>query len=122
MKSTTQKQRDALARTLYIRELQKVVRRGISLLQKEETDRETFARELEPLIKKLAKVEPAPLTGVQEQTELLALALAAVPENDEPFEELRERLLHQANLVRKTKNRSTYKKPKHRHAVDKEYE
>ena len=74
------------------------------------------------MLKKLEKTEPAPLTGVQEQTELLARALAAVPESDEPFEEIRERLLHQANLVRKTKSRSTYKKPKHRHAVDKEYE
>ena len=122
MKPIRQKQQDAFARTLYIRELHKFVRRSVALLNKEETTAETFRSEIAGGMKRLLKVEKVPLTGYQEQVELLAGAFIAALEGEEPYEELRNRLLRAANQAEKTKTRSSYKKPKHKHAVHKEYE
>lgn len=103
-------------RIRYIRVLEKFFTRTISLLKLENFDHELFK---ERTLKnyddmnrtKAMDVHSPYLTSLKN---FVALTLQYIKNHSDDFEHERETLLKEANLIQKEKNKSTYKKDKHK--------
>lgn len=112
----SQKQLDEAQRLKYVRVLERFVRSVIGYLVKEDDiDFLGFQARVAKQYEFLKKVEPVYLYKEEFQiTERFVQQLLNVSEREcEDFDKLKEDLLHQSNVIHKTKNQKRYKKDKH---------
>ena len=103
-------------RIRYIRILEKFFTRTISLLKLDNFNHELFKERILKNYQDIKRVEQVDLNS-KYYTELIAFinkTLSYVENHSESFEEERETLLKEANLLQKEKNKNTYRKDKHK--------
>ena len=107
---------EKILRAKYRRVLEKFVKKTISILKKEELNLEHYYTAIENYQKELEKIEKIRLNSPYLTTlENYANLLISLKSNHtDSFKEEKELLLKQANLLHKEKNRTIYKKTKHR--------
>ena len=121
----SQKQLDEAQRLKYVRVLERFVRSVIGyLVKEEETNFEGFQTRVSKQYEFLKKVEPVYLYKEEFQTtERFVQQLLNVADTEcEDFSKLKDELLHQSNLIHKTKNQKRYKKDKHSKKKFKEWD
>lgn len=103
-------------RIRYIRVLEKFFTRTVSLLKLEDFNHEIFKERTLKNYEDIKKVKAVDLNS-QYLTELIAFinkTLSYLEEHTESFENERNSLLKDANLLQKEKKRNTYRKDKHK--------
>ena len=103
-------------RIRYIRVLEKFFTRTVSLLKLDNFNHELFKERIVKNYQDIKRVEQVDLNS-KYYTELIAFinkTLTYVENHSESFEDERETLLKEANLLQKEKNRNSYRKEKHK--------
>ena len=103
-------------RIRYIRVLEKFFTRTVSLLKLDNFNHELFKERVFKNYQDIKRVEQVDLNS-KYYTELIAFinkTLSYVENHSENFEDERETLLKEANLLQKEKNRNSYRKDKHK--------
>lgn len=103
-------------RIRYIRVLEKFFTRTISLLKLENFDANLFKERTLKNYEDIKRVKAVPLNS-KYLTDLIAFinkTLSYIENHSDDFEDERNTLLKEANLLQKEKNRNTYKKDKHK--------
>lgn len=103
-------------RIRYIRVLEKFFTRTVSLLKLDNFNHELFKERVLKNYQDIKRVEQVDLNS-KYYTELIAFinkTLSYVENHSENFEDERETLLKEANLLQKEKNRNSYRKDKHK--------
>ena len=103
-------------RIRYIRVLEKFFTRTVSLLKLENFDVELFKKRTKKNYEDLKRVEAVDLHSsyLMGLTEFLNKTLMYLDSHSKDFEDERDTLLKDANLIQKEKKRKTYKKEKHK--------
>lgn len=103
-------------RIRYIRVLEKFFTRTLSLLKLEDFDFELFKQRTLKNFEDTKRVKKIELTSpyLISLKKFIDLTLQYVQNHSETFEEERNNLLKEANLLQKDKNRNNYKKDKHK--------
>lgn len=105
-------------RIRYIRVLEKFFTRTISLLKLENFDAKLFKERTLKNYEDIQRVKAVPLNS-KYLTDLIAFinkTLNYLENHSEDFQDERDTLLKDANLLQKEKNRNTYKKDKHKNS------
>lgn len=103
-------------RIRYIRVLEKFFTRTVSLLKLDNFNHELFKERVLKNYQDIKRVEQVDLNS-KYYTELIAFinkTLSYVENHSDNFEDERETLLKEANLLQKEKNRNSYRKDKHK--------
>ena len=105
-------------RVKYIRALERFLNSCTSALKNENFDFALFVKRVEKSLKVLQKVEPTRLdspytNGLQNYVNLVISTIQSSDEESDN-EAKHQRLLKEANLLDKEKNRGSYKKEKHK--------
>lgn len=103
-------------RIRYIRVLEKFFTRTVSLLKLENFDAELFKERTKKNYEDIKRVDAVPLNS-KYLTQLIAFinkTLSYIENHTENFEDERNTLLKDANLLQKERNNSSYKKDKHK--------
>lgn len=103
-------------RLKYIRILEKFTSRSISLLKHPKFDFEIFKTNIEKYYLEITKVKAIRLDSQYHSRlqEYVNLTLQKIENHSKTFEEEQQFLLKEANLLHKEKNKTNYKKDKHR--------
>jgi len=103
-------------RLKYIRTLEKFTSRAISLLKHPQFDFEIFVVNIEKYYHEIKKVEAIRLDSEYHKKlqEYVNITLQCTANHSKTFEDEQQLLLKEANLLHKEKNKSSYKKDKHR--------
>lgn len=114
MKSTNSHDKDQ--RVKYIRALERFLNSCMGALKNENFDFVLFCKRVEKSYKVLKKVEEARLdsTYTNALQRYVELVLRTISEKGDNYEEKHKLLLKEANLLEKERNRSSYKKDKHK--------
>lgn len=114
MKSTNSHDKDQ--RVKYIRALERFLNSCMGALKNENFDFVLFCKRVEKSYKVLKKVEEARLdsTYTNALQRYVELVLRTISEKGDNYEEKHKLLLKEANLLEKERNRSSYKKEKHK--------
>jgi hypothetical protein len=104
-------------RIRYIRVLEKFFTRTISLLKLEDFDFEMFKERTLKNFEDTKRVKKIELTSAYllSLKKFIDLTLQYLENHTDDFEEERNRLLKEANLLQKERNQASYKKDKHKH-------
>lgn len=105
-------------RIRYIRVLEKFFTRTVSLLKLENFDTALFKERTLKNYEDIKRVKAVELNS-KYLTDLITFinkTLSYLENHTEEFEDERDTLLKEANLLQKEKNRNTYKKDKHRNS------
>jgi hypothetical protein len=102
-------------RLRYINGLEKFAKRSIALLKEKEFDLELFKEKVHTNYEIVQKLEAVRLDSqyMIKLKEFVNLILHLSENHSESFEEEKEQLLKESNLLHKEKNKSRYKKDKH---------
>ncbi len=103
-------------RIRYIRVLEKFFTRTISLLKLENFDKELFRERTLKNYEDLKRVKAVPLDSnyLRSLIAFINKTLSYIENSSDNFEDERDTLLKDANLLQKEKNKSSYKKDKHK--------
>ena len=103
-------------RLKYIRILEKFTSRAISLLKHPQFDFEIFKVNIEKYYQEIKKVEAVRLDSEYHKKlqEYVNITLQTIETHSKSFEDEQQLLLKEANLLHKEKNKTSYKKDKHR--------
>lgn len=103
-------------RQKYIRVIEKFTKRVINLLKSNDVDFQTYETQVIKWYEDFKDVEKIRLNNTYlSQMEAYVELILQILHNDlEDFEEQKERLLKEANLLHKEKNKTNYKKDKHK--------
>jgi len=103
-------------RLKYIRILEKFTSRAISLLKHPQFDFEIFKTNIEKYYGEIKKVEAIRLDSEYHKKlqEYVNITLQCTANHSKSFEDEQQQLLKEANLLHKEKNKTSYKKDKHR--------
>ena len=103
-------------RQKYIRVIEKFTKRVINLLKSKDVDFQTYETQVIKWYEDFKDVEKIRLNNTYlNQMEAYVDLILQILHNDlEDFEEQKERLLKEANLLHKEKNKTNYKKEKHK--------
>jgi len=120
MSRYTPKQIEKYQRQKYITFLDKISKNLFRLLRHEETTAEVFASKLHELMTQFAKLEKPRMDSEYLQQAQLYIDRLYAETVSEAFDDARYADIHEAemsnlNRLQKLKNKSTYKKDKHRH-------
>jgi hypothetical protein len=120
MSHFTPKQIEKYQRQKYINFLDKISKNLFRLLRHEETTAAKFAAKLHELMGQLAKLEKPRMDmeymrEIQAYVERLHADTRLEEFDDERYTEIREAEMSNLNRLQKLKNKSNYKKDKHRH-------
>jgi len=101
----------------YIRVLEKFVKRVISLLKNDDFDLESFKSKVNSYYEDVQSSTSVRLDSqyMQKLKSYAQLIIDSVDNHSNSFEDEKQLLLKEANLLHKEKNRSNYKKAKHKH-------
>ena len=105
-------------RLKYIRVLEKFVKRSISLLKSDDFDFEAFKEKVIGYYEEVKNAKEVRLDSqyMQKLKAYIGHILNSIENHTEDFQEEREMLLKEANLLHKEKNKTVYKKEKHKHS------
>ena len=105
-------------RIRYIRVLEKFFTRTVSLLKLENFDHELFKERTLKNFEDMQRVEAVDLHSpyLTLLKRFIDQTMQYVDAHSETFEDERDTLLKEANLLQKEKRKSTYKKDKHKHS------
>lgn len=103
-------------RQKYIRVIEKFTKRVINLLKSNDVDFQTYETQVIKWYEDFKDVEKIRLnnTYLSQMESYVDLILQILHNEFEDFEEQKERLLKEANLLHKEKNKTNYKKDKHK--------
>lgn len=103
-------------RLKYIRVLEKFLSRTIAILKNEKFDLELFINTVNKNYEDIKKAEEVRLTStyLMKLKDYINLTLRLTQTYEGDFLEERETLLKEANLLHKEKNKTSYKKDKHK--------
>lgn len=103
-------------RVRYIRLLEKFLTRTLSILKQENFEKEMFIKRTNKNLEDLSRVSSVELYSDYyiRLGEFLSKTKAFLGNSSDSFEEERATLLKDANLIQKEKNKSRYKKDKHK--------
>lgn len=103
-------------RQKYIRVIEKFTKRVINLLKSKDVDFQTYETQVIKWYEDFKDVEKIRLnnTYLNQMEAYVDLILQILHSDLENFEEQKERLLKEANLLHKEKNKTNYKKEKHK--------
>jgi len=104
-------------RIRYIRVLEKFSKRSIALLKLSDFDFERFKVRTLKNYEEMKKAKEVTLTSnyLIGLKKFIDLILQSITNHSKTFENERDSLLKEANLLQKEKNRNNYKKDKHKH-------
>ena len=104
-------------RIRYIRVLEKFAKRSIALLKLSDFDFERFKIRTIKNHEEMKKAEEVTLTSsyLINLKKFIDLILRSINNHSKTFEDERDTLLKEANLLQRDKNRNNYKKDKHKH-------
>ncbi len=107
---------EKILRQKYVRVLEKFVKRVINLLKHPKFDFEVFKKQCYKFYEDVEKVEKIRLNnGYLNKLEAYSVHILNSLENhSKTFEDEKDFLLKEANLLHKEKNRNNYKKDKHK--------
>jgi V8-like Glu-specific endopeptidase len=110
------KQNEKSVRLRYIRILEKFLTRSVALLKNDDFDLNNFKNNVDRYYEEIGKVEAVRLDNeyLKKLVEFVNLTLQKVEVHSDDFESEKQLLLKEANLLHKEKNKSNYKKDKHR--------
>jgi len=116
----TTKQIEKYQRQKYVTFLDKITKNLFRLLRQEETTAEKFVTKLDEMMQQLSKLEkPRMDSEYMQQTqayiERLHMDTQSEEFDDARYAEIYEAEMSNLNRLQKLKNKSTYKKDKHRH-------
>ncbi len=116
----TAKQIEKYQRQKYIAFLDKITKNLFRLLRNEETTDEKFAAKLDEMMRQLSKLEAPRMDSEYMQQTQAYIERLHMDTQSEGFDDARYAEIHEAemsnlNRLQKLKNKSTYKKEKHRH-------
>jgi hypothetical protein len=120
MSRYTPKQIEKYQRQKYINLLDKISKNLFRLLRNEETTASQFSRKLHALMEQLEKLEKPRMDSeymqqAQAYVERLYADTRTVTFDDERYADIHEVEMSNLNRLQKIKNKSNYKKDKHRH-------
>ena len=120
MSRYTPKQIEKYQRQKYINFLEKISKNLFRLLRNEETTATQFAQKLHALMEQLNALEKPRMDSeymrqAQAYVERLYSDTLAEGFGDEQYADIREAEMSNLNRLQKLKNKTTYKKEKHRH-------
>ncbi len=103
-------------RIKYIRVLEKFAKRSITLLKLSDFDFERFKIRTAKNYEEMKKAKEVTLTSTYlvNLKNFIDLVLRSINNHSETFENERETLLKEANLLQKDRNKNNYKKDKHK--------
>ena len=103
-------------RLKYIRILEKFTSRAISLLKHPQFDFEIFKTNIEKYYKEIQKIDAIRLDSEYHKKlqDYVNLTLQCTANHSKTFEDEQQQLLKEANLLHKEKNKTSYKKDKHK--------
>jgi len=103
-------------RLRYIRVLEKFSKRSIALLKLSDFDFERFKTRTFKNYEEMKKAKEVPLTSsyLIALKKFIDMILQSVNNHSKTFEDERDTLLKEANLLQKEKNRNIYRKDKHK--------
>ena len=104
-------------RIRYIRVVEKFAKRSIALLKLSDFDFERFKIRTVKNYEEMKKAEEVTLTSTYliNLKKFIDLIMRSINHHSKTFEDERDTLLKEANLLQKEKNRNNYKKDKHKH-------
>ncbi len=110
------KKNEKILRFKYIRVLEKFVKRTIALLKDKDFDFEIFKEKIIKNFEEIEKVEAVRLDSqyMIKLRDYAQITLNTIDNHSVDFEEEKQLLLKEANLLHKEKNKSNYKKDKHK--------
>ena len=116
----TAKQIEKYQRQKYITFLDKITKNLFRLLRHEEATAETFVAKLDEMMRQLSKLEKPRMDSEYMQQTQAYIERLHMDTQSEGFDDARYAEIHEAemsnlNRLQKLKNKSTYKKEKHRH-------
>ena len=116
----TEKQIEKYQRQKYITFLDKITKNLFRLLRHEETTAEQFVAKLDEMMRQLSKLEKPRMDSEYMQQTQAYIERLHMDTQSEGFDDARYAEIHEAemsnlNRLQKLKNKSTYKKEKHRH-------
>jgi len=116
----TAKQIEKYQRQKYINFLDKITKNLFRLFRQEETTAEKFVAKLDEMMRQLAKLEKPRMDSeymqqAQAYIERLHMDTRSDGFDDTRYAEIHEVEMSNLNRLQKLKNKSTYKKEKHRH-------
>ncbi|MDD3462419.1 MAG: hypothetical protein PHW07_02115 [Sulfurospirillaceae bacterium] len=114
MKSFSVTEKDA--RVKYIRALERFLGSCANALKNESFDLKLFEKRVEKSLKTLRKAEPVRLDSAYTNAlhNYVELVLRTLNNEEDDAESKRKVLLKEVNLIEKERNRSSYKKDKHK--------
>ncbi|MDD3323757.1 MAG: hypothetical protein PHN38_01360 [Sulfurospirillaceae bacterium] len=114
MKSFSVTEKDA--RVKYIRALERFLGSCANALKNESFDLKLFEKRVEKSLKTLRKAEPVRLDSTYTNAlhNYVELVLRTLNNEEDDAESKRKVLLKEVNLIEKERNRSSYKKDKHK--------
>jgi len=120
MSRYTPRQIEKYQRQKYISHLEKITKNLFRLLRHEKTTAEAFAAKLHELMTQFAKLETPRMDSeylrqTQAYIERLYTETRSEGFDDARYADIREAEMSNLNRLQKLKNKSTYKKDKHRH-------
>ena len=116
----TEKQIEKYQRQKYITFLDKITKNLFRLLRHEGTTAEKFVAKLDEMMRQLSKLEQPRMDSEYMQQTQAYIERLHMDTQSEGFDDARYTEIHEAemsnlNRLQKLKNKSTYKKEKHRH-------
>lgn len=109
------KKQERLKRTRYIRELEKFLRRTLSLVADETLTLDQFAKRIRDFDETLRQTEKIFLgSGYLNELEKLIETIRELPDSDLSLEEIKGAIIRGANKLEQTKSRFSYKREKHK--------
>lgn len=110
------KQNEKSIRLRYIRVLEKFLTRSIALLKNDDFNLDNFKNNIDRYYEEIQNVESVRLDSeyLKKLVDFVNLTLQKIETHSNDFENEKQLLLKEANLLHKEKNKSNYKKDKHK--------
>ncbi|WP_456382309.1 hypothetical protein [Hydrogenimonas sp.] len=117
-----EKRKEKYLQTRYKRELERYLNRVVNFVQPGGFVKEAFDRFIERVDGKLAEVEKIPLyNDYFEQLERFIEMARGLRESGLESDEIRSRILHEANRIRKAKRKKSYNRRELKRPIDDEF-
>ena len=117
-----EKKREKYLQTRYKRELERFLNRLVNFSRQESDDKASFDRYVEGILKRFEETEKAPLyNDYYERLERFVELARRLKESDMGGEEVREKVLHEANQIRKSRRIKSYNRQERKARFDEEF-
>jgi len=117
-----EKSKEKYLQTRYKRELERYLNRVVNFVQQGDFAKEAFDGFIERVESKLSQVERIPLyNDYFEKLEKFIEMVRGLKESEMESDEVRSRVLHEANQIRKSKRKKSYNRKELKQRIDDEF-